>query len=112
MTHKFIAIIIIATLTLSSCAAIGMNNLPEGDLMHSTPSPNETYIINSYLVSGNATVDFCVRCEVVVISSGEKRNIYWAYRCEKADVMWVDDNIVIINGIKLNVLTDTYDWRK
>ncbi len=97
---------------LSSCAAVGMNNLPEGELMHSISSPNGTYIINSYLVSGSATVDFCVRCEVVVISSGEKRNIYWAYRCENADVTWIDDDNVVINGIELNVLTDSYDWRK
>ena len=45
----------------SSCSMIGMNNLPKGELMETVSSPNGQYEINSYLVSGNATVDFSVR---------------------------------------------------
>jgi len=96
----------------SSCASYGMDNLPKGELMQTVYSPDETYIINSYLVSGGATVDFCVRCEVVEIPTGKKRNIYWEYRCETARIEWINNTTVKINDKLLNVNTDSYDWRK
>ena len=89
-----------------------MKALPEGELMKTTHSPDGQYTVNSFLVSGNATVGFSVRCEVIENSSGEKRNIYWQYHCETADIKWVDNVTVIINGKELNVLTDSYDWRR
>ena len=103
--------IFIIVLIFASCAAVGMDYLPEGELMETSCSPEGTYTVNSFLVSGNATVAFSVRCEVVENSSGEKRNIYWQYRCESADIKWIDDTTVEINGRQLNVLTDSYDWR-
>ena len=41
-----------------------------------------------------------------------KKNIYWNYREETATVQWLDDHTVLINKHKLNVETDTYDFRK
>ena len=107
----FFLLPLICIFIFSSCVGIGMDHLPEGELMESVQSPDGTYKINSFLVSGNATVAFCVRCEVVEIASGEKRNIYWEYRCETAVIEWVDETTVEINGKQLNVLTDSYDWR-
>jgi hypothetical protein len=40
------------------------------------------------------------------------KNMYWSYREENANISWVDDTTVIINGHKLDVLHDTYDWRR
>lgn len=113
MKNKTILILLvfIIVLTITSCAMVGMDDLPQGELMETVYSPDRTYRINSFLVSGNATVDFCVRCEVVENSSGKKRNIYWEYRCESSDVEWIDNTTVKINGENLNVLTDSYDWR-
>ena len=105
-------LILSVVLVFSSCAAYSMDNLPKGELIETKCSPDGTYVINSYLVSGGATVDFCVRCEVVEISTEKKRNIYWEYRCETAKIEWVDDTTVSINDKLLNVITDSYDWRK
>lgn len=104
--------IFIVVLALTSCSVGGMDNLPTGELMETVCSPDGTYQVNSFLVSGNATVDFCVRCEVIENATQEKRNIYWEYRCEKASVKWIDNKTVEINGKPLNVITDSYDWRK
>ena len=41
-----------------------------------------------------------------------KKNIYWNYREETATVKWLDDHTLMINKHKLNVETDTYDFRK
>ena len=104
-------IVLIIMLITTSCTVVRMDNLPQGELMETIYSPDRTYRINSFLVSGNATVDFCVRCEVIENSSGRKRNIYWEYRCESAYIEWVDNTKVEINGKQLNVITDSYDWR-
>lgn len=113
MRNKIVvlSLIFIIIFIFTSCAAMGMDQLPNGEFMDTVYSPNGTYQINSYLVSGNATTDFSVRCEVVEISSGKKRNIYWEYHCETADIEWIDDTNVKINEKKLNVITDSYDWR-
>ena len=89
----------------------GMKYLPKGEFMETVYSPNENYKINSYLVNAGATVDFSVRCEVVNACTGEKRNLFWEYHCEKANIEWIDDDNVKINGKKLNIHSDTYDWR-
>ena len=89
----------------------GMDSLPDGDYMESYESPNGKYVLNSYLCSGNATTDFSVRCEVVKKETGEKRNIYWQYHCENADIKWIDNKTVNINNQTLDVTKDTYDWR-
>ena len=96
----------------SSCGLYSMNNLPTGELIDQEISPNGKYKVNAYLVAGNATVDFSVRCEVVEIETGSTRNIYWQYRMENADIVWIDDHTVNINGVVLDVQTDSYDWRE
>lgn len=89
-----------------------MYHLPEGELMDTVYSPDESYIINSYLTDGGATVASSVRCEVVTVSTGQRRNIYWQYRCKTSEIVWIDETTVSINGKELNVITDSYDWRK
>lgn len=98
-------------LTLSSCAAIGMNHLPQGEFLASSEAPNGLHRIDSYLCNGGATVDFAVRCAVVNIATGEERNIYWQYHQQTVQIEWVDEETVEINGVRLNIFTDKYDWR-
>ena len=50
-------------------------------------------------------------CSVKDNHSDKKRNIYWQYHCTDATIQWIDDETAIINGIKLNVWKDTYDYR-
>lgn len=71
MKNKFAIILLLIMLIVTSCAAIGMDNLPEGEWMETVSSLDGTYKVNSFLVSGNATTDFSVRCEVVVEATGE-----------------------------------------
>ena len=44
--------------------------------------------------------------------SGEVRNIYWDYKIKSIDVKWINDHIVLINGHKIDVKNEVYDWRK
>ena len=111
MKRLLCVMVVCLLLCLSSCAMIGMKYLPEGELMESITSPDGVYQIRTYLVNGGATVDWAVRCEVVTVSTGKVRNLYWEYHCNTAEIRWLDDVTVEINGKKLDVRTDSYDWR-
>lgn len=114
MKNKLVYIIcvILCMLTLISCFGPDMSELPEGEFLHSSMSPEGTYRVDAYVCSGNATTDFSVRCSVTEVDSNEERNFYWAYHYETADIQWIDDTTVVINGIQLDVTKDSYDWRE
>jgi uncharacterized membrane protein YkvI len=82
-----------------------------GEKITESTSPSGKYKITAYLNNGGATVDFAVLC---VLSDGKHRkNIYWNYHCVSADIEWIDDDTVIINGVKLeDVNRDAYDFRR
>ena len=81
------------------------------DVIEEVSSPNGTYTITAYLNSGGATTDYAVLCSVKNNSTGKEKNIYWQYRCTEADIVWLDEQTVQINGVELNVKKDTYDYR-
>lgn len=98
------------TILLTSCGA--MNNLPTGEFIKSYDSPTSNYTINIYLCNGGATTDYSIRGELVENHNMSKKNIYWSYHEQEANVEWVDEQTVVINGRNLNVLKDIYDFRK
>jgi hypothetical protein len=107
----FIAAVLVSCAKLGDLVFRGMNNLPEGDYLSSYDSPSKDYSINIYLCNGGATTDFSIRGELV-IKNESKKNIYWSYHEQEANVEWIDDDTVIINGRTLNVLEDIYDFRR
>ena len=89
-----------------------MKNLPAGEYIKSSVSPDGSYKVNAYVCDGGATVDYSVRCEVEEIATGNKRNIFWQYHREDVEIEWLNDTVVNIDGIELDVTKDSYDWRK
>lgn len=81
------------------------------EIIVKSDSPNHTYTVTAYLNNGGMTVDFAVLATVTDHSTGKTRNIYWQYHCQEAEITWADDETVNINGVSLNVLHDTYDYR-
>lgn len=108
---KKIRVVLICTIALLISYGCSMENLPEGELIKSVYSDNQEYKINIYLCGGNATTDNSIRGEVEKNSSEEKRNLYWEYHCDDADVEWIDEENVKINGKEININTGVYDWR-
>ncbi|MBD8496729.1 DUF5412 family protein [Paenibacillus arenosi] len=87
--------------------------LPEGDLIQSVESPDRSRTFHAYLVNaGGATGGFAIRGEVEDRKNGKRKTIYWKYKIETATIDWLDNLNVKINGMKLNVKTDKYDYRK
>lgn len=81
------------------------------EVIQEVSSPNDTYTITAYLNNGGATTGYAVLCSVKNNSTGKEKNIYWQYSCTKADIVWLDEETVQINGVELNVKKDTYDYR-
>lgn len=89
---------------------VDTSHLPTGELIASYVSPDATHTVNVYNCSGNATSGDSLRAEV--ITDNHKRNIYWQYDESLHICRWISENEICINDKVINVLTDTYDWRK
>ncbi|QFG00629.1 hypothetical protein PB01_18545 [Psychrobacillus glaciei] len=93
-------------------AFFDMNRLPKGDFLTEEFSPNGKYTLRAYISDGGATTSYAIRGELVFNDEkGRKKNIYWNYREESADISWVDNDTVVINGHVLDVLRDKFDFR-
>lgn len=82
------------------------------ELLNEAVSPDGKYTFSAYLNNGGATTDYAVLCSVRNNDTDKEKNIYWNYHCSEAVIEWISEDTVIINGIELNVTTDTYDYRK
>lgn len=117
MGKKFLILILIV---ISILIGLGywkfgtLSGLSGGEKIDSINSPQKTYTLNIYRHNGGATTSYAIRGELISNKKKimNKKNIYWNYREETANVKWLDDDTVIINNHKLNVKTDTYDFRK
>lgn len=75
-------------------------------------SPNGEYTVIAYLNNGGATTGYAILGTLQNNNSGKTKNIYWQYKCEKAEISWINDETIKINGIQLNVKNETYDFRR
>ena len=81
------------------------------EVLQEVSSPNDTYTITAYLNNGGATTSYAVLCSVKNNHTGKEKNIYWQNRCNGAEITWLDEDTVQINGVELNIKSDTYDYR-
>ena len=84
--------------------------LPESEFICESISPHGTYIIKAY-VSSPALSSSAVWCELLTNKSKPKV-IYLGYREGRAEIVWEDDSTVAINGKRLVLPKDTYDFRR
>ncbi len=82
------------------------------DILEISQSENQKYTVTAFLNNGGDTVDYAVLCQVKDNETNKAKNIYWQYHCETANIKWIDDETVSINGVILNVATDIYDYRR
>lgn len=112
----FLSILIVIVglfLLLIYWAFYDTERLPKGEFIASIDSPNNEYTVKLYKVNGGATVSYSIRGELNFNQKNRKpKNIYWNYREENAEVKWLDEDTIIINGHSLNVPNDVYDWRR
>ncbi|MEM1505503.1 DUF5412 domain-containing protein [Domibacillus sp. 8LH] len=94
-------------------AFFDMGRLPKGDFISEADSPNGDYTVKAYVSSGGATTDFAVRGELHFNKENKKpKNIYWNYHEQQAVMKWLDQDTVVINGHRLDVPYDVFNFRK
>ncbi|WP_418936226.1 DUF5412 domain-containing protein [Natronobacillus azotifigens] len=94
-------------------AFFDMNRLPTGDYLTEETSPDGTYTLKAYVTNGGATTSYAIRGELVFNNNNNRtKNIYWNYREETANITWLDDDTVVINGHTLHAPNDTFDFRR
>ncbi len=85
-----------------------MEDLPNGKLLESVESPDGDKAASVYLIEN--ALGTAVRCSVD--DGEEQKNIYWQTDERKAEIRWLDDESILINGVTLNVTDGSYDSRK
>ena len=90
-----------------------MNTLPTGEYLTEETSPDGTYTVKAYRNNGGATTSYSIRGELVFNKNNSKtKNIYWNYREDTAEIEWIDNDTVVINGHTLEVPNEKFDFRK
>lgn len=88
----------------------GCGSMYGEELIATSISPNKTYTVKVYKGNGGATTDFSIIAYIV--NDGRKDLIYNKYHDYEADIKWVNDSTIILNGIELDLSKgETYDWR-
>lgn len=89
------------------------NRLPKGEYLTEVNSPGGAYTLKAYRINGGATTTFAIRGELVMNDrKGKTKNIYWNNREDNANMKWIDNDTVVINGHTLYVPYEKFDFRK
>lgn len=105
----FIGLILISTVfLLSACSYFSSEKYIE-----TSTSPDRTYTLEAYIVNGGATTDYSIkvyRLNDNIMSN--KTLIYNKYHDYDAEINWINNDIVSINGVILDLSkNEIYDWR-
>ena len=107
------AALIMMMILLITPFALAFNMIPDLDeceKLSETVSPDGYYEIAAYYYS----IEDSIICQAKSIANEGlpyKRVIYFNTDEDDAKVEWISDRDVTINGHKLNILKDWYDWR-
>lgn len=111
---RFIALALALGLALSlvGCGDKELQEIKGQEYISKSDSADGNYTVTAYLNDGEENADYAVLCTATDNASGETRNIYWCNNCANANIQWVDNETVVINGVVINVKDEGYDYRK
>lgn len=110
---KILALVLALVLSLALVACGSDKALQEingQDYISKSDSADGNYTVTAYLNDGDNS-DYAVLCTVTDNSTGETRNIYWNNNCANANIQWVNNETVVINGTVVNVKNGGFDYR-
>ncbi len=90
-----------------------LDDLPKGEFLFSSLSNDLSKTLKVYRVE-IATLGKGCRAEIISTVNGKEttKNIYWHVGKDNAIVSWINNDVVLINDVEINVLTETYDSRR
>lgn len=90
---------------------VDINVVPKEEYISKSTSPDQAYTVRFYRANGGATVDYAM-LGIMENKDGEKRRMYWEYPCRKIkEVKWTKDTVTI-NGTKIKIWSQVYDFRE
>ncbi|MGL6103995.1 MAG: DUF5412 family protein [Exiguobacterium acetylicum] len=90
---------------------VDINVVPKEEYISKSTSPDQAYTIRFYRANGGATVDYAM-LGIMENKNGEKLRMYWEYPCrEIKEVKWTKDTVTI-NGTKIKIWSQVYDFRE
>ncbi|SHK17638.1 DUF5412 domain-containing protein [Desulforamulus aeronauticus] len=90
-----------------------MSHLPKEKVLTESTSPDGIYTVKVYLINGGATTAYAVLGELSFNQERRKpKYIYFNHREDYANLNWLDNDTIIINGHKLEVPYETFDYRR
>ena len=91
---------------------LSLQGVPKGELIRTVKSPDGKHAIKTYFHNAGSLSADAVRGELVNLSSGSTKNIYWNYPDTDPYIEWIDKDRVRIGDQMLNISKkETYDWR-
>lgn len=104
----FLLVIAECILIVRSTTVIDINEVPKGNFQFENVSPSGQIKLKVYKLKNS----ICSSVRVESLIDGETQNVYWQTHEENADIVWLNDSEVLINGVLLNVQKGgTYDCR-
>ncbi|PFN04498.1 DUF5412 domain-containing protein [Bacillus cereus] len=89
-----------------------LQGVPKGELIRTVKSSDGKHVIKTYFHNAGSLSADAVRGELVNLSSGSTKNIYWNYPDTDPYIEWVGKDKVRIGDQTLNISKkETYDWR-
>ena len=106
-----LALALVLVLSLVGCGDKDLQQIKGQEYISKSDSADGSYTVTAYLNDGEDSADYAVLCTSTDNASGETRNIYWCNNCANANIQWVDNETVVINGVVINVVNGGYDYR-
>lgn len=85
--------------------------VPKEEFVYQSTSPNKDYTIRFYRANGGPTVDFAMLGIMENKKTQEKQRMYWEYPCREIKSIKWDEKYVTINGTKIKIWKEIYDFR-
>jgi Family of unknown function (DUF5412) len=113
---SILILLIIAAITLYMYIETDLSELDgRGEPLQATASPGGEYSATPFLIDdGGATVGAQIRVSITSKDgSFNDATIYWDLYSKTANIEWVNENELLINGIKINLLDEKtyYNWK-
>ena len=99
---------IVVFLTLFGFQKLFYSHNPFLELQESVNSPSGAFAIEIYLSDAGATTGHAILGVRVNNKTRWRKKIYTQNRQSAAIVHWLNDEVVVINGITLNIFRDKY----
>lgn len=85
---------------------------PSKELINETVSSDGKYKVQAYRVNGGVTTDWAVECYLKESNSQKEKLIYKDYHIKDAEMVWIDNDTISINGHDINLPNEKYDFRE